>query len=315
MSNALFVGIDVSKAKLDVASSATSSVKQYANDAKGITQLLASLIPQAPQLIVLEATGGYEMAAACALADAQLPLAIVNPRQVRDFAKSTGRLAKTDAIDAGLLALFAQRVQPAVRTLPDAQLIQLRALLTRRGQLQEMLQMERNRLELTTKAMQKSVRAMIVAIERQLKLLDEQRDDLITGTPLWQQKVQLLQTAGGVGPRLAYTLVAFLPELGELNRKEVAALVGVAPLNCDSGQSRGYRHIWGGRAQIRSVLYMAAMSATRSNPSVREFNQRLKAKGKPGKVRVVACMRKLLVMLNAMIAKAQPYHQPMPAAA
>jgi transposase len=315
MSQALFVGIDVSKAKLDVASSPASSVKQYANDAKGIKQLVASLIRQAPQIIVLEATGGYEMAAACALADAQLPIAILNPRQVRDFAKSTGRLAKTDAIDAGLLALFAERVQPAVRTLPDAQLIQLRALLTRRGQLQEMLQMERNRLELTTKAMQKSVRAMIAAIERQLKSLDEQLDTFITGTPLWHEKVQLLQTAGGVGRRLACTRVAFLPELGELNRKEVAALVGVAPLNCDSGQSRGYRHIWGGRAQIRSVLYMAAMSAMNSNPTVRQFNQRLKVKGKPGKVRVVACTRKLLVMLNAMIAKAQPYHQPMPAAA
>jgi transposase len=247
------------------------------------------------------------LAVACALAGAQLPVVIVNARQVRDFAKSTGRLAKTDAIDAAMLALFAQRVQPHVRTLPDAQLIQLRARLSRREQLQEIVQMERNRLELTTPAMQKSIRASVAFHERQLRELDRELDDFIHGSPLWDEQVKLLESTPGVGPRLACALVAFLPELGQLNRKEVAALVGVAPMNCDSGQQRGYRHIWGGRAQIRRVLYMATMSATIHNPVIRAFYQRLKAQGKPGKVALVACMRKLLVMLNAMVRDGRPW--------
>lgn len=312
MSNAVFVGIDVSKATLDVATNQSQAVKQYANNAKGIRQLVRTLRSRAPQLIVAEATGGYELAVACALAEAQLPLAIVNPRQVRDFAKSLGQLAKTDVLDAGILALFAARVQPPVRSLPDAQLLQLRAILTRRGQLQEMLQMERNRLGMTTKAMEKSIQITISHFERQLRQLDDELDGFIHGSPLWHEQVTLLQSTPGVGSRLACTLVAFLPELGHLNRKEVAALVGVAPFNCDSGKSRGHRHIWGGRAQIRSVLYMAAMSAMTYNPTIRAFAKRLRANGKRGKVLVVACMRKLLVVLNAMMAKAQPYHEPVP---
>lgn len=301
MSQSVFVGIDVSKATLDVATSGSSEVQQYANDTKGIKQLVKAMSSQAPELIVLEATGGYELAAVCALADAQLPTVVANPRQVRDFAKSLGRLAKTDAIDARVLVLFAQRVQPQVRTLPDAQLIQLRALITRREQLKEMLQMEQNRSELATPAVQKSLRTTVSCLERQLRKLDDQINDFINRTPLWGEQVQLLQSTPGVGDRLAFTLVAFLPELGQLNRKQIAALVGVAPLNCDSGQHRGHRHIFGGRAQIRSVLYMAAMSATVHNPLIHEFHRRLKDRGKVGKVAIVACMRKLLVMLNAMM--------------
>jgi len=307
MSQSVFVGIDVSKATLDVATSHSSQVEQFANDTKGIKRLVAALSPKAPELIVLEATGGYELAVAGALADAQLPTVVANPRQVRDFAKSIGRLAKTDAIDARVLVLFAQRVQPQVRTLPDAQLIQLRALLTRREQLQEMLQMEQNRFELATPAVQKSLRTTVSCLERQLRKLDKQTDDFIHGSPLWDEQLELLQSTPGVGPRLACTLVAFLPELGQLNRKQIAALVGVAPLNCDSGQHRGQRHIFGGRAQIRSVLYMAAMSAINHNPVIGAFYQRLKAQHKPGKVIVVACMRKLLVMLNAMMRDGRPW--------
>ena len=308
-------GIDVCKASLDLAVDGQLGVVGYANNGKGIAKLVKRLQALGATRIVVEATGGYELAVACALSEAELPLAVVNPRQVRDFAKSTGRLAKTDAIDATVLALFAQRVQPAVRSLPDAQLLQLRAIMTRRGQVQEMLQMERNRLGMTTPAMEKTVRATITHFERQLRQLDDQLDDFIHGSPLWHEQIELLQSTPGVGPRLACTLLAFLPELGRLNRKEVAALVGVAPFNCDSGQHRGHRHIWGGRAQIRSVLYMAALSAMTHNPTIRAFAQRLRSNAKSGKVLVVACMRKLLVILNAMVATAQPYRQPAPASA
>jgi transposase len=312
MATGPFVGVDVSKDALDVAYRGAPPVTRYPNDAPGIGRLVARLSQQSPELIVLEATGGYERALACALADAALPVVIVNPRQVRDFAKSTGRLAKTDALDAVTLALFAERVQPAVRALPDADLVQLRARLTRGVQLREMLQMERNRLPLTTPAMQQSIRRVIRHLERQLQVLDDELDDLIRRSPLWQEKLELLQTAPGVGPRQACALVAFLPELGHVNRKEVAALVGVAPLNCDSGQFRGRRRVWGGRAPIRRVLYMATLSAMQHNPAIHALAQRLRGNGRPGKVIVVACMRKLLVMLNTMLAKAQPYQRPTP---
>ena len=312
---ASFVGIDVSKAQLDVAYFEHPKVRQFENAPKGIKALVAELTQQSPQLIVLEATGGYETALACALADAGLPVVVANPRQVRDFAKGRNRLAKTDAIDATVLALFAERVKPAVRTLPDADLIQLRALLTRREQLLGMLQMERNRLPQTTKAMQKSIRATMQHFERQLQALDEQRDDFLHRTPLWQEQLELLRSTPGIGDRSACTLIAFLPELGQLNRKEAAALVGVAPFNCDSGQFRGTRRIWGGRAVVRRGLYMATLSAMQHNPQIKAFADRLRAKGKPGKVVVVACMRKLLVTLNALIAQQVPYHHSLPAAA
>jgi transposase len=318
MSQPLFVGIDVSKARLDVAVCSLGEVavkdlrRTYDNDPKGIRGLVKSLAAQQPALIVMEATGGYEFDAACALAEADLPVAIVNPRQVRDFAKSTGRLAKTDALDAAILARFAQCVQPPVRPLPGPELRELRALLDRRQQLMEMRQAELNRRPMTTPAMQKSIRQLVRHLEQQLKALETDLDDRIRRTPLWQERLALLKSAGGVGDVLACTLTAYVPELGDLSGKQIAALVGVAPFNCDSGQFRGQRRTWGGRAQVRRVLFMAALSAMRYNDRIRTFAQRLKAKGKPGKVVVVACMRKLLVILNAMVATNTPYQPAMP---
>jgi transposase len=318
MSQPLFVGIDVSKARLDVAVFSLGAVavsdlqRTYDNDPQGIRDLARSLAAKGPALVVLEATGGYEFDAACALAEAQLPVAIVNPRLVRDFAKSTGQLAKTDALDAAVLARFACSIQPPVRALPGPELRELRALLDRREQLMGMRQMELNRLPMTTAAMQKSIRKLVRHLDQQLEALQIELDDQIRRTPLWQERVQLLQTARGVGPGLACALTAYLPELGTLSGKQVAALVGVAPFNCDSGQWRGQRRIFGGRAPLRKVLYMAAMSAMQHNDRIREFAQRLRAKGKPGKVLVVACMRKLLVILNAMVATNTPYQPAMP---
>ncbi len=310
MSEMLTVGIDVSKDSLDMADSHTLRVLQFGNDAKGIKRLVKHLHTLAPELIVLEATGGYEMEPALALAEAGFPVAVVNPRQTRDFAKSRNRLAKTDAIDATILALFAQAVKPEVRSLPDADLTQLRAILTRRDQLQGMLQMERNRLPKTTASMQKSIRQTIRHLEKQLTDLDIELNDFIRRSSIWQEKMQLLQTAPGVGPCTSAVLVAFAPELGTLNRKEIAALVGVAPFNCDSGKQRGQRHIWGGRKRVRDALYMATLSAMRYNPHIKQFADNLRAAGKTGKVRIVACMRKLLTILNAMCTTGTPYQPP-----
>jgi transposase len=323
MQDALFVGIDVAKARLDVAVitlgdgavTTESKVEQFANDARGIAKLVRQLGKQAPRLIVLEATGGYETQVAGALAGAQLPVAVVNPRQVRDFAKSMGRLAKTDALDARVLALFAQRVQPPVRALPSADLVPLRAILTRRDQTQEHLQMERNRLPMATGAIRKLIRASMDRAARELAELDRQLAEFLHASPLWQAKMELLQSVPGVGPRLASVLVAFVPELGQTTRQEAAALVGVAPFNCDSGQFAGQRHIWGGRARVRRVLYMAALSAMRHNPHIRSFAERLRANGKRGKVLVIACARKLLTILNAIVASNTPYRYPEPVAA
>ena len=251
--------------------------------------------------MVCEATGGYERLAACALADAELPVVVANPRQVRHFAKGQGLLAKTDKIDAIVLALFAEHVRPEVRTLPDGDLIELRAFLTRRDQLVQMRQMERNRLPLTTPQMQKSIEATIQHLDQQLAALDKDLDDFLRRTPLWQEKLELLRSTPGIGDRSACAIIAFLPELGQMNRKEAAALVGVAPFNCDSGQHRGTRRIWGGRAVVRRMLYMATMSEMRDNPRIKAVADRLRGKGKPGKVVIVACMRKLLTTPNAMV--------------
>lgn len=311
MSSATFVGIDVSKAQLDVAG-LPRGLRRFDNNPQGVAKLVRLLTPLTPELIVLEATGGYERLAVCALVQAELPVVVANPRQTRDFAKSLGRLAKTDKIDADTLALFAEHVRPQVRTLPDEDLIDLRALLTRRDQLMQMLRMEYNRLPLTTPQMQKSIEATIQHLNQQLKALDKDLDDFLRRTPLWQEKLELLRSTPGIGDRSACAIIAFLPELGQMNRKEAAALVGVAPFNCDSGQHRGTRRIWGGRAVVRRMLYMATMSAMRHNPQIRAFAQRLRAKGKPGKVVIVACMRKLLTMLNAILAQGVPYHHPVP---
>lgn len=297
----VYVGIDVSKAHLEVSVGADQTSWQVENNAEGIGELVQKLSGVRPALIVLEATGGYEMAGAGALALAKLPVAVVNPRQVRDFAKSLGRLAKTDPIDAQVLKRFGEAVQPEPRALADAQTQQLQAILGRRRQLIEMLVAENNRLHLAHKEVLLGLKDHIAWLQQSLDDLDKDLRDLLKNSPIWREKDDLLRSVPGVGPVLSTTLLAELPELGTLNRKKIAALVGVAPYNCDSGKMHGKRAIWGGRASIRSVLYMATLSAVRCNPVIRAFYERLVRAGKEAKVALVACMRKLLTILNAMM--------------
>lgn len=303
----VFVGIDVSKDRLDVALRPTPDRWAVANDQSGIACLVACLRHQAPTLIVLEATGGLEIPLTSELAAAGLPVVVVNPRQVRDFAKATGRLAKTDTLDASVLAQFAEAVRPALRPLPDAETQALSALLTRRRQLIEMLTAEKNRLGTAPTPVRKGIRAYITWLEGRLAELDEELAHTIRESPLWRDKDDLLQSTPGVGPVLARTLLAGLPELGTLTRQQIAALVGVAPLNRDSGAFRGKRRVWGGRAHVRAALYMSALVATRFNPVIRVFYQRLCAAGKAKKVALTACMRKLLTILNAMLKHQTPW--------
>jgi transposase len=272
-----------------------------ANDECGIAALLTRLAAVHPTLVVLEATGGAEVAVVAALGLAQVPVAVLNPRHVRDFAKATGRLAKTDRIDAQVLAQFAAAVQPTPRPLPDAQTQELGALLSRRRQVVEMLTAERHRLRTATVRVQPGIQAHIAFLEQQRTEADRALATLLQASPLWQDKARLLQSASGVGPVLTTTLLAELPELGTLDRREIALLVGVAPLNDDSGKHRGHRRIWGGRASVRAVLYMATVSAIRANPIIKPYYARLRAAGKLPKVALVACMRKLLTILNAML--------------
>ena len=299
-----YVGIDVAKAELVVAARPTGETWTTANDAAGIHALLPRLQALAPALVVLEATGGYELAAVAALAAAGLPVVVVNPRQVRDFGRATGELAKTDRLDARLLALFAERLQPAVRPLADEALEALDALLTRRRQLLEMLQAERNRQGQVfgrgTKAVKQSLKAHIAYLERELRITDTELGRAVRESPVWRGKEELYRSVPGVGRVMALALLAELPELGQLNRKQIAKLAGVAPLARDSGTLRGKRMIHGGRASLRATLYMAALVASRRNPVIRAFYQRLLAAGKPKKLALTACMRKLLTILNAM---------------
>jgi transposase len=296
----LFVGVDVAKAELVVVLSPQGEPFPVPNDEAGIRSLRDRLRELSPELIVLEATGGYEVAVAAALAAAALPVVVANPRQVRDFARATGQLAKTDRVDARILALFAERVRPPVRPLPDEELRMLDALLTRRRQLLEMLVAERNRMEHALPTVKKDIRVHILWLEHRLKNTDSDLDDTIRKSPVWREKEDLLRSAPGIGPVVSRTLLADLPELGSLNRRQIAALVGVAPLARDSGTARGKRMVWGGRATVRAALYMGALVATRHNPVIREFYQRLVAAGKPRKLALTACMRKLLVILNTM---------------
>ncbi len=298
---ASFVGIDVAKHQLDVAVRPSGETWTVAHDEGGLSALLARLREVAPTLIVLEATGGLEVPLAGALAAATLPVAVINPRQVRDFARSTGTLAKTDRLDAQLLAQFAEVVRPEPRPLPDAQAQELTALLQRRRQLVEMLTAEKNRLPLAARRIRPPLQAHIVWLHKQIAQFDEDLRQLIHASPLWRAKDDLLRSAPGVGPVLATTLVAALPELGTLTRRQIAALVGVAPLNRESGTLRGRRTVWGGRAQVRAVLYMSTVVAVRHNPVVAAFYQRLRAAGKAPKLALTACMRKLLTILNAML--------------
>ena len=307
-STPVFVGIDVSKDQLDVALRPSAERWAVANDDAGIATLVDRLGALTPALIVLEATGGLELPLTGALA-VGLPVVVVNPRQVRDFAKATGKLAKTDALDAAVLAQFAEAVRPALRPLPDAALQALSALLARRRQLLEMRTAEQNRLGMARPPVRKGIRAHIAWLDRRLAQTDDDLARAIRESPVWREKDDLLQSAPGVGPGLARTLLADLPELGTLNRKQIAALVGVAPLNRDSGTLRGRRSVWGGRAHVRAALYMSALAATRYNPVIRAFYQRLCAAGKAKKVALTACMHKLLGILNSMVKHRTPWRK------
>ena len=302
-----FVGIDVSKDSLDVALLPDSQFWSVANTETEISVLIEQLKPFAPTLIVLEATGGLETLVAASLAAANFPVAVVNPRQARDFAKATGKLAKTDAIDAEVLALFGQRIRPEPRPIKDPQLRELTDFLTRRKQLVTMLAAEKNRLSSAPKAIRKDILQHIKWLEKRIKDSDDTLRKLIQKTPIWREKDALLQSVPGVGPVVSVNLLTGLPELGQLNRKKIATLVGVAPLNRDSGKFRGQRMIWGGRANVRSALYMGTLSAIRFNPAIKAFYQRLLAAGKKPKVAITACMRKLLTILNAMIKHSTPW--------
>jgi transposase len=260
-----------------------------------------------PTLIVLEATGGLEVPLTGALAAAGLPVVVINPRQVRDFARATGQLAKTDRLDAQILARFAKAIRPPVRAVPDAQTQALAALVARRRQLIEMLTAEKNRLRLAVRPLQERLQAHIMWLEKELAATNTDLKRTIQGSPVWREKDDLLRSVPGVGPVLVTTLFANLPELGTLSRKEVAALAGVAPFPRDSGTLKGRRTIWGGRAHVRSALYMAALVATRRNPTIRAFYQRLCQAGKAKKLALTACMRKLLTILNAMLTNGTPW--------
>lgn len=297
----IFVGIDVSKARLDVSIRPTGKRDSVVNDKVGIKALVKRLEEIRPTLIVMEATGSMERQVSAALGGAGLPVVVVNPRQVRDFAKATGQLAKTDSIDALVLARFAEAVRPAVRPLPDEVTLELRALTSRRRQITEMIVAERNRIANASQAVRKRIDAHIRWLDAELKRADKDLDQSIRQSPIWRENEDLLRSVPSIGPVVSRTLLAELAELGKLNRKQIAALVGIAPLNRDSGTFRGRRGIWGGRATVRAALYMAALVASRRNAVIRAFYKRLRDAGKAPKVALVACMRKLLTILNAMI--------------
>ena len=304
---ACFVGIDVSKTALDGALRPGGESWRCANDEAGIAELVDRLRPLGPQLIVLEATGGLERLAVAALALAGLAVAVLNPRQVRDFAKATGQLAKTDALDAAVLAHFAQAIRPQPRPLPDAQSQTLAGLVERRRQLVGMVTAEKNRHQQAVARVRAQVAAHIAWLEQALKELDHDLDDLLQASPLWREREHLLLSVPGVGPVVARTLIAELPELGQGSAKRLATLVGVAPLNRDSGAWRGTRAIWGGRRHVRAALYMAALVGVRHNPVLRRFYERLVAAGKPKKLALVACMHKLLTILHTLLHRHTPW--------
>ena len=276
-------------------------------DETGVGELVSQMEDLSPALVLLEASGGLELPLVAALAAAALPVVVVNPRQVRDFARATGTLAKTDALDAAVLAHFAEAVRPPVRPLRDAETQALNALAARRHQVMIMLVSEKNRLSSATIAVRPRIEAHIAWLERELDDLDEGLRQTLRQSPVWREKEDLLRAVPGVGEQLSLTLLAYLPELGTLDRRKIAALVGVAPFNRDSGTLRGKRTVWGGRARIRAVLYMGALVASRHNPVIRDFYQRLLAAGKPKKLALIACMRKLLVILNSMLKHGSPW--------
>jgi transposase len=304
----MFVGIDVAKDRLDVHLRPSGEAFAVARDGQGVADLAERLRTARPQLIVLEATGGFEQVVAAAIGAAGLPLVVINPRQIRDFARATGRLAKTDRVDAAVIAHFAEAVRPPVRPLPDEQARLLGELVTRRRQVIDMMVSEGNRArQVETKRLKKRIERHRAVLQQELTAIDSELDETIRGTPIWCENDDLLQSVPGIGNVVARTLLAELPELGTLGRRQIAALVGVAPFSRDSGTMRGKRTIWGGRAQVRSVLYMAALVASRRNPVIAAFYQRLLAAGKSKKLALVACMRKLLVTLNAILRDRTPW--------
>jgi transposase len=304
------LGIDVSKAQLDVAVHDPASTWQSPNTDPGIRDLVHHLGALSPTLVVLEATGGYELRLVAELAAAHLPVVVTNPRRVRAFARSTGQYAKTDKLDAQLLARFGAVLRPEPRPLPTEAEDQLTGLLTRRQQVIEMLTVEKNRRPTLHPSLRTALDEHLAWLTEQLRKLDAAIDQFIQGTPLWKDKDALLQSVPGVGRVTSCTLVALLPELGTLDRQAIAALVGVAPVNKDSGKKHGKRRIYGGRAPVRRTLYMAALSASKHNPKIKLFYERLLARGKEKKVALTACMRKLLVILNAMLRSHQTWAAP-----
>lgn len=305
----LYVGIDVAKSRLDVAVRPTSDLFSCPNDDRGVAQVVTRLGGLHPALVVLEATGGWQAPLVGALASAGLPVVVVNPRQVRDFARATGQRAKTDALDASVLAHFAEAIRPVPRPLPDAQAQALTALLARRRQVVEMAVAEKNRLGTAPRPMGERIQAHLAWLEEELAQLEEELSRTLRQSPLWQEKDTLLRSVPGVGPVLSLTLLAELPELGTLNRKQIAALVGVAPLNRDSGSLLGKRLVWGGRGRVRAALYMGTLVAIRHNPAIKAFYERLCAAGKAKKVALTACMRKVLTILNAILKHGTPWRQ------
>jgi transposase len=297
----VFVGIDVSKARLDVVVRPSGEVWSFDNDEAGFASLVETLKPLSPRLVVLEATGGYQAPVAAALSVAGITVAVVNPRQIRDFGRATGQLAKTDVLDAEVIARFAESVRPEPRPLPDADARELQSLVSRRRQLVEMVTAETNRLYTALPPVRRDIEEHISWLKRRLKDVDKDLYTRLKKSPLWRVKDELLRSAPGIGPVTSCTLLAEVPELGQLDGKKIAALIGVAPFNRDSGTLRGKRAIWGGRASVRATLYMATMAAVKWSPSMKAFRDRLVATGKPSKVVLVACMRKLAVRLNAMM--------------
>lgn len=304
----IFVGIDVASDRLDVHVRPSGDRFTLANEEAGQRELVRRLHQLAPGLIVLEATGGYELPVTAALASAGLPVVVANPRQIRDFARATGKLAKTDALDAEAIARFAEGVQPPVRPLPTAEAQALGELITRRRQLLDMLLAEQNRQsQVGDRRLRQRIAAHITWLRQALAETDRDLDDAIRSSPLWRDKEDLLRSVPGVGDVTAHTLIAEVPELGSLGRRQIAALIGVAPLNRDSGTLRGRRQIAGGRPHVRRVLYMAALVAIRHNPAIAAFYARLTAAGRPKKVALVAAMRKLLTILNAILRERRPW--------
>lgn len=301
MSTEIYVGVDVSKGALDVVIRPTGEYYAVANDEKGIEQIRKHLLEIRPKLVVMEATGGYERELAITLAIAGLAVAVVNPRRVRDFAKALGTLAKTDKVDAGVIAHFGENIGPEARGVPEEEARELDALTTRRQQLVEMRTAEKNRLGVAARSQKPAIQEHIKYLDQQIEKIEQELEEVIEKSPLWQARDELLRSVPAVGPRTSGMLIARVPELGHLKSKEIAALIGVAPYPRDSGTYKGTRRIWGGRADVRTALYMATISAVRCNPVIRAHYQQLRTRGKLAKVALVACMRKLLIILNAMV--------------